>query len=110
MGAVRNDKAGAGEKPHCPHCEDIELRRQGRVGFWQRAVLSRLGLYPWECGLCRKIYFLRQRATDYRQHSTEAGVSSARLEFIQAPAPRATADRPLTADRPRYDDGFRKQG
>lgn len=48
-------------KPHCRYCDVIELRRQGRTGFWQTRVLARLGFYPWECGLCRRIFLLRQR-------------------------------------------------
>ena len=56
------DESTPGERPLCPTCEGIELRRQGRFGFWQRVVLSRLGRFPWECGLCRKIYMLRQRS------------------------------------------------
>lgn len=85
MGAVRNERAVVGEKPRCPHCEDIELRRQGREGFWQRVVLPQFGLFPWECGLCRKIFYLRQRAIDYRQHSKESSlgsVKSPKLEFM----------------------------
>ncbi len=53
---------GIGARPFCSQCEAIELRRQGRFGFWQREVLARLGLFPWECGLCRRIYMLRQRS------------------------------------------------
>ncbi len=49
--------------PRCPQCEGIELRRQGRVGFLQTTVLPRFGYFPWECGLCRKIYFVQQRST-----------------------------------------------
>jgi hypothetical protein len=57
-----DDAIGAGDRPFCSQCEGIELRRQGRFGFWQRSVLARLGLFPWECGLCRKIYMLRRRS------------------------------------------------
>jgi hypothetical protein len=28
-------------------------------------ILPRMGLYPWECGLCRRIYLLRQRSGAY---------------------------------------------
>ena len=68
-----------GEKPHCPQCDGVELRRQGRIGFLQRAVYPRFGLFPWECGLCRKVYMLKQRTTDYRQHSLEASIPAIRL-------------------------------
>jgi ribosomal protein L37AE/L43A len=52
-------------QPLCPNCDGVELRRQGRVGIWQRVVLPWMGLYPWECGLCRRIYTLRQRSSGY---------------------------------------------
>ncbi len=89
MATARHQRAVTGEKPHCPQCEGIELRRQGRVGLMQRVVLPRLGLFPWECGLCRKIYFLRQRSTGYRQHSTAAAVT--RLDLV----PAVSAARPM---------------
>ena len=73
-----------GEKPHCPQCDGIELRRQGRIGFFQRAVYPRLGLFPWECGLCRKVFLLKQRSTEYRQHVPETLPSSAHAEFLPA--------------------------
>lgn len=73
--------------PHCPQCEQVELRRHGRVGFLQRSVLPLLGLYPWECGLCRKIYLLRQRSRGYAPAEIEIPapgppVSQAKLELI----------------------------
>ncbi len=71
MVKVRHERALMGKKPHCPDCERVALRRQGRVGFLQRIVYPRLGLFPWECGLCRKIFMLGQRSTGYRQHATE---------------------------------------
>ncbi len=61
MGTGKKMPVLVGDKPHCPHCDGIELRRQGRFGFWQRAVLPRFGYYPWECGLCRRIFMLQQR-------------------------------------------------
>ncbi len=87
-----------GEKPHCPQCDGVELRRHGRVGFWQRVVMPRFGLFPWECGLCRKIFFLPQRSNDYRQHSTEYrqyvaedGRALVGLELVCAPGGAQTA-------------------
>lgn len=81
-----------GEKPHCPQCDGVELRRHGRIGLWQRVVMPRFGLFPWECGLCRKIFFLSQRSTDYRHHSTEYRQHAAeeslvplKLELVRAP-------------------------
>ena len=93
------------EKPHCSQCEGVELRRHGRVGFWQRVVMPRFGLFPWECGLCRKISFLPQRSTDHRHHSpeyrqpiVEESLTPMKLELVRAPgsaqtpplAPKAT--------------------
>jgi ribosomal protein L37AE/L43A len=52
--------------PQCPHCESIELRRQGRTGLWQRHIASRLGYFPWECGQCRHVYMLKLRSSGYR--------------------------------------------
>ena len=73
---VRHERALMGEKPHCPDCERVALRRQGRIGFLQRVVYPRFGLFPWECGLCRKIFMLSQRSTGYRQHATEDELTS----------------------------------
>jgi hypothetical protein len=69
-------------QPLCPHCENIELRRQGRVGIWQRVILPWFGLFPWECGLCRRIYMVRQRSGGYG--------STGGYSFSSAPAPKAT--------------------
>jgi hypothetical protein len=52
--------------PQCPQCEVIELRRQGRTGFLQKVIWSYFGYYPWECGLCRQVYMLKQRTIEYR--------------------------------------------
>lgn len=51
-----------GAKNYCSHCNDYSLRRTERRGFWMRVVLSRLGLFPWECAYCRDVVMLRQRA------------------------------------------------
>lgn len=83
-----------GERPHCLQCEGIELRRQGRFGFWQRVVLSRFGLFPWECGLCRKIYLLPQRSMDYHQEATEAAAPAPVVERVPLPV---LAQRPMHA-------------
>ena len=78
-----------GARPQCPTCEGIELRRQGRVGFWQRQVMSRMGFFPWECGQCRVIYMLKQRAFWYRQHSS-AGVRGPKLDTMANEAKAAS--------------------
>ena len=82
MTASRREALLVGEKPHCPRCDGIELRRQGRVGFLQRVLYPRMGLFPWECGLCRKIFLLKQRSTAYRQHIPEAALPPRHPEFL----------------------------
>jgi hypothetical protein len=47
------------EKLVCPHCAGGELRRLNRIGVMERRVLSALGIYPWECVLCRKKMYRR---------------------------------------------------
>ena len=89
MVSARLERETAGEKPRCLQCEGIELRRQGRFGFWQRVIAPHFGLFPWECGLCRKIYMLRQRSTGYRQHSLEARALTLPLDLAQARAATA---------------------
>ena len=65
-----------GLKPCCPDCDGVELRRHSREGFVQRTVLPRFGVFPWECGLCRKIFLLKQRAPRPLAPVFEAGRSS----------------------------------
>jgi len=55
-----------GATPQCPSCESIELRRQARIGLWQRHIACRLGYFPWECGQCREVYLLKLRSSGYR--------------------------------------------
>ena len=38
----------------CPRCKGKVFRRINRFGFLQRVVLPRLGVYPWECVMCRR--------------------------------------------------------
>jgi hypothetical protein len=74
-------------QPLCPHCENIELRRQGRVGIWQRVIMPWFGLFPWECGLCRRIFMLRQRSSGYG--STGGYSFGATSSPATTPAPKA---------------------
>ncbi|HEV2213897.1 MAG TPA: hypothetical protein VGR64_01330 [Terracidiphilus sp.] len=46
----------------CPDCRNGKLRRLGRVGFLQTRVLARIGIYPWECPLCRRLLYFRTRS------------------------------------------------
>ncbi len=70
-------------RPLCPRCYAIELRRHPRVGFWQRAVLTRLGYFPWECGQCRGLFLLKQRyaGTTELDEGSEAHATLDRLLF-----------------------------
>jgi hypothetical protein len=43
----------------CRYCSGKELRRVSRRGYFQRVFLPKLGIFPWECVLCRHKYFLR---------------------------------------------------
>lgn len=81
-----DDESAPGGRPLCPKCDGIELRRQGRFGFWQRAVLSRLGLFPWECGLCRKIYMLPQRSAISGPEEQKQAHAPKHLDFSLARA------------------------
>ena len=37
------------------------LRREKRESLLQQKVFPLFGLYPWECALCRKVRYYRQR-------------------------------------------------
>jgi hypothetical protein len=45
----------------CPDCGMSYLRRLYRHGFMQRVIFPLIGLYPWECPICRKPIYLRKR-------------------------------------------------
>jgi hypothetical protein len=45
----------------CPHCEGRELRRSRRRGFFERYLLSSLGLFPYRCDYCRERFYARRR-------------------------------------------------
>ncbi len=106
---LRSAAAPAGELPRCERCENIELRRQGRVGFLERAVLPRFGFFPWECGLCRDVTYRKQRSAAKvpaeRPVSPVTGVPESPRTFAAAvPAARLTiyappAKRPSRKDR-----------
>jgi hypothetical protein len=54
-------------KRRCPNCATIELTRVQRRGFLQERVYSKLGLYPWECPLCREVFLVKSRGRGYRK-------------------------------------------
>jgi hypothetical protein len=41
------------------HCGSGAMRRINRHGMLERALLPKLGLYPWECAMCRRKTYLR---------------------------------------------------
>lgn len=44
----------------CTHCASGPFRRVNRQGWLQQRVLpSLLGLFPWECVMCRRKKFFR---------------------------------------------------
>ena len=45
---------------YCKKC-GTELRRMSRDGFLQKRVYPLLGLFPWECPVCRTPVLLRKR-------------------------------------------------
>ena len=47
----------------------------------QRVVYTRLGFFPWECGLCRNIYMLKQRFSPMREGLPEPGPGPRRLDL-----------------------------
>ncbi|WP_124847138.1 hypothetical protein [Acidipila sp. EB88] len=82
MKSRRNLSGEWREMPNCPHCEKAELRRHGRFGFMERVVFTYFGYYPWECGLCRRIFRLRQRfGVSARSASLPAVAVPARMRY-----------------------------
>ena len=49
------------DNPLCPRCANVATRRVRRQGFLQLRLLPLLGLYPWECTTCRKLFSDRNR-------------------------------------------------
>jgi hypothetical protein len=43
----------------CRSCGSSALRRVNRTGYLQRAILARLGYFPWECAICRNKSFFK---------------------------------------------------
>jgi hypothetical protein len=75
------------------HCGSSALRRINRHGFLEETMLPKLGLYPWECAMCRKKTFLRDNghAEIRRKQGSRAGRAA------QAP-PDAPVDDPSAGD------------
>jgi hypothetical protein len=45
----------------CPKCGKGLMSRCKRHGWIERQVYGRLGLYPWQCGLCKERIMLKAR-------------------------------------------------
>jgi hypothetical protein len=43
----------------CRHCGSGRLRRLNRRGWMQTSLLPLLGIFPWECVICRNRVFCR---------------------------------------------------
>ena len=50
----------------CPKCRFSQPRRLPRTTWMERRFMPWLGLYPWECPLCR-IHFYRKNRKDREQ-------------------------------------------
>jgi len=61
----------------CPTCSGNVAMRINRIGFWQKHVLARFGLYPWKCGACGSSFVYRHRGHNNRLSSQDrvAGAS-----------------------------------
>src|SRR6185312_14107843 len=45
----------------CPRCGGSRIFRKERMGLFQKRIFPLLGLYPWECRLCRLVCLMRRR-------------------------------------------------
>ncbi|HEY3706149.1 MAG TPA: hypothetical protein VGL22_13890 [Terracidiphilus sp.] len=73
--------SGAGQRVHmlhvevvhtpqrCPRCGDRALYRKDRRGWMQKRIYPLLGLFPWQCGSCRRSTLLRLRSADHVETS-----------------------------------------
>lgn len=52
----------------CPNCSNDNPYRISRKGFLHKWFLPLLGLYPWQCRRCRRIFMARKRHV--RRHDT----------------------------------------
>ena len=61
----------------------MTFRRLNRVGFFERTVLPKLGLFPWECALCRNKVF--------RPYQNEAEVTQGSMTPYPSPGSSSLA-------------------
>jgi predicted RNA-binding Zn-ribbon protein involved in translation (DUF1610 family) len=50
----------------CPNCKNSTAMRVQRSVFLQESVLGHLGIYPWKCGSCGRMFLYRSRGTRTR--------------------------------------------
>ena len=62
--------------PHCKHCGSERTSRTERKGFLQKVVMFRLGLFPWECAACWKVFLSSERGKRTRRSRTSAAEGS----------------------------------
>jgi hypothetical protein len=92
----------------CQKCKRGELNRVSRAGLMQRLILPLLGLFPWECGVCKDRSLCRTRG-DYsrKDHDTrifpndEYPVRIDGQPFVRETDPRTFSERLLDGDRSR---------
>jgi hypothetical protein len=60
--------------PVCPHCANPRTARVKRKGLLQTLLWHRLGLFPWECSGCRKIFLFKSRGKLKRKRRTTGEV------------------------------------
>lgn len=61
----------------CPKCSFTQPRRLPRSSWMERRFMPWLGLYPWECPLCR-IHFYRKNRRDLEERISVARSSDFR--------------------------------
>jgi rubredoxin len=55
----------------CPDCGIKYMRRLFRRGFVQTKVLAFFGFYPWECPVCRKPHYYKERRQEKQTNATD---------------------------------------
>jgi hypothetical protein len=63
--------------PACPKCSSTGSTRIRREGVVNRYLAPYLGLFPWECGVCRRTFLARGRGNMQKQNGPHAIMASA---------------------------------
>jgi len=67
----------------CPKCHALQARRVKQEGFIQKAILQKLGFYPWECRFCKATFVLKKRG--HHDKADRSGSSRTKQDFNNAP-------------------------